>query len=337
MAVLITGGAGYIGSHTSVELLKSGVDIIIADNFANSSPVALERIKQITNRDFLFYEVDVQDKAKLNEVFRGNNISAVIHFAGDKAVGESVANPLKYYHNNLLTTINLCECMAENNVWKMVFSSSATVYGNPITSPITEDFALHPESPYGTTKLMGETILRDLSVSDNRWSIAILRYFNPVGANETGLIGEDPNGIPNNLMPFIAKVGAGKLECLSVFGDDYDTIDGTGVRDYIHVVDLSIAHVKALKALESQDGIDYYNIGTGKGYSVFEVISAYEKAIGKTINKKIAPRRDGDVAEYFASPKKAAEKLGFVAEKTLEQMCADTANWQGKNPNGYDN
>jgi len=335
MAILITGGAGYIGSHTSVELLKSGEDIIIADNFANSSPKALECIKQITNRDFLFYEVDVQDKAKLDEIFKENNISAVIHFAGDKAVGESVANPLKYYHNNLLTTINLCECMAENNVWRMVFSSSATVYGNPITSPITEDFALHPENPYGTTKLMGETILKDLAISDSRWKIAILRYFNPVGASETGLIGEDPNGIPNNLMPFIAKVGAGKLECLSVFGDDYDTIDGTGVRDYIHVVDLSIAHVKALKALEKQDGIDYYNIGTGKGYSVFEVISAYEKAIGKTINKKIAPRRDGDVAEYFASPKKAAEKLGFVAERTLEQMCADTANWQSKNPNGY--
>ncbi|WMJ23918.1 UDP-glucose 4-epimerase GalE [Paludicola sp. MB14-C6] len=336
MAILVTGGAGYIGSHTCVELLNVGEEIVIVDNYSNSKPKALERIREITKKDFKFYEVDILDKESLEKVFSENNITEVIHFAGSKAVGESVAKPLMYYHNNITGTLVLCEVMAKYNVKKLIFSSSATVYGMPKTVPITEDFPLSTTNPYGTTKLMIERILEDLIVADPNWSIAILRYFNPVGAHKSGLIGEDPSGIPNNLMPYISQVGSGKLKCLQVFGNDYDTPDGTGVRDYIHVVDLSLGHLKAIEIVRKQIGIEYFNLGTGKGYSVLDMVKAYEKATGKEIPYVIAPRRPGDIGQCYADPTKAKEKLGWEATHTLEEMCEDTARWQSMNPNGYE-
>lgn len=334
MSILVTGGAGYIGSHTCVQLLENGYEIVIMDNFVNSKPEALKRIKQITGKDFKFYEADLLDKSATEKIFEENDITAVIHFAGLKAVGESVQKPLLYYHNNLTGTFNLCEAMAKHNVKKLVFSSSATVYGSPKSVPIREDFPLSTTNPYGSTKLMIENILRDLYTSDNEWSIALLRYFNPIGAHESGLIGEDPNGIPNNLMPYIAQVAAGKLEILSVFGDDYDTKDGTGVRDYIHVVDLAAGHLKALERVMNTTGADAYNLGTGNGYSVLELVNAFKKVNGVDVKYKIAARRPGDIAECYADPQKAKELLGWEAKFGVEQMCKDSWNFMQKNPNG---
>ena len=313
MAVLVTGGAGYIGSHTCVELLNAGEEIIILDNFVNSKPEALNRIKTITGKDFRFYEADLLNKEAIDKVFAENSIDAVIHFAGLKAVGESVMQPIRYYHNNITGTLNLCNVMQAHNVKKMVFSSSATVYGTPKTVPIDETFPLSTTNPYGSTKLMIEQILRDIYTADNEWSIALLRYFNPIGAHKSGLIGEDPNGIPNNLMPYIAQVAIGKLECLGVFGNDYPTHDGTGVRDYIHVVDLSLGHLKALAKIRKDKGVDAYNLGTGKGYSVLDVVAAFEKASGKKVKYQIKPRRPGDIAECYANPEKAKKILGWEA------------------------
>lgn len=332
MAVLVSGGAGYIGSHTSVELLNAGYDIIVFDNFINSKPEALQRIKKITNKDFKFYEADLLDRSALEAIFVENQIEAVVHFAGLKAVGESVSMPLRYYHNNVSGTLILCETMAKYNVKRIVFSSSATVYGNPATVPIKEDFPLTTTNPYGSTKLVIENILRDLYTSDPEWSIALLRYFNPIGAHQSGLIGEDPNGIPNNLMPFITKVAAGKLGILNVFGNDYPTPDGTGVRDYIHVVDLSLGHIKALEKIMAQTGIDAYNLGTGKGYSVLEVVRAFEAATGQKVNYKLAPRRPGDIAECYADPGKAKAELGWQATREINEMCADS--WRFTEQNG---
>ncbi len=334
MAILVTGGAGFIGSHTCVELLENGYDIIVVDNFVNSKPESLKRIKQITGRDFKFYETDLLDEAGVETIFAENTIEAVIHFAGLKAVGESVQKPLWYYHNNLTGTLILCKVMAKRNVKKLVFSSSATVYGNPASVPIREDFPLSTTNPYGSTKLMIENILRDLYVPDHDWSIALLRYFNPIGAHESGLIGEDPNGIPNNLMPYIAQVAAKKLEILSVFGDDYNTPDGTGVRDYIHVVDLARGHIKAVEKVLGSTGVDAYNLGTGHGYSVLDMVKAFSEVNGVAVPYKIAPRRPGDIAECYADPTKAKEVLGWQAEFGLEKMCRDAWNFMVKNPNG---
>ncbi len=334
MAILVTGGAGFIGSHTCVELLENGYDIIVVDNFVNSKPESLKRIKQITGRDFMFYETDLLDEAGVETIFAENTIEAVIHFAGLKAVGESVQKPLWYYHNNLTGTLILCKVMAKRNVKKLVFSSSATVYGNPASVPIREDFPLSTTNPYGSTKLMIENILRDLYVPDHDWSIALLRYFNPIGAHESGLIGEDPNGIPNNLMPYIAQVAAKKLEILSVFGDDYNTPDGTGVRDYIHVVDLARGHIKAVEKVLGSTGVDAYNLGTGHGYSVLDMVKAFSEVNGVAVPYKIAPRRPGDIAECYADPTKAKEVLGWQAEFGLEKMCRDAWNFMVKNPNG---
>lgn len=334
MAVLVTGGAGYIGSHTCVELLEAGEDIIILDNFYNSKPEALNRIKKITGRDFRFYEADLLDKDAVEKIFDENEIDAVIHFAGLKAVGESVQKPLLYYHNNITGTLNLCDVMQRHGVKRMVFSSSATVYGSPKSVPIDEGFPLSTTNPYGSTKLMIEQILRDLYTADQEWSIALLRYFNPIGAHKSGLIGEDPNGIPNNLLPYVAQVAAGKLACLGVFGNDYPTPDGTGVRDYIHVVDLALGHLKALARVRSTTGADAYNLGTGKGYSVLEVVKAFEKACGKPVRYEIKPRRPGDIAECYANPKKAKELLGWEATRGIDEMCADAWNFTVKNPQG---
>jgi UDP-glucose 4-epimerase len=336
MSILVTGGAGYIGSHTCVELLNAGYDIVVVDNFSNSKPEALKRIKEITGKNFKFYEVDILDKEGLQKVFSENNIKAVIHFAGLKAVGESVEIPLKYYHNNITGTLILCEVMKKYDVKKMVFSSSATVYGNPKSVPITEEFELSATNPYGRTKLMIEEILRDVYVSDNNWSIALLRYFNPIGAHESGKIGEDPNGIPNNLMPYITQVAVGKREKLSVFGNDYDTHVGTGVRDYIHVVDLAKGHLKALEKIMSTEGVEAYNLGTGVGYSVLDVVNNFEKATGKKVPYVITERRLGDIDKCYADPTKAYKELGWKAEKNLEDMCRDSWNWQKNNPNGYE-
>ena len=336
MSILVTGGAGFIGSHTAVELLNIGKEVVIADNFCNSKPVVLDRIREITGKDFKFYNVDLLDYEATNAVFEENSIDAVIHFAGLKAVGESVSIPIRYYHNNITGTLNLLDIMSKHNAKRIVFSSSATVYGDPHTVPIKEDFPLSCTNPYGRTKLMIEEILRDLYVSDKEWNIAILRYFNPVGAHESGLIGEDPNGIPNNLMPYISQVAVGKLPCLSVFGDDYNTHDGTGVRDYIHVVDLSNGHIKALEKIANPVGVVTYNLGTGTGYSVLDMVKAFSKACGRDVNYKIAPRRPGDIGACFADPEKAERELGFKAEKTLDDMCADSWRWQTQNPNGYD-
>jgi UDP-glucose 4-epimerase len=335
MTILVTGGAGYIGSHTCVELLNSGYDIVVVDNFSNSKPEALKRVEEITGKEFKFYEVDILDREGLEKVFSENNIEAVIHFAGLKAVGESVEIPLKYYHNNITGTLILCEVMKKYDVKKMVFSSSATVYGNPKSVPITEDFELSATNPYGRTKLMIEEILRDVYISDNDWSIALLRYFNPIGAHESGRIGEDPNGIPNNLMPYITQVAVGKREKLSVFGNDYDTHDGTGVRDYIHVVDLAKGHLKALEKIMSTKGIDAYNLGTGVGYSVLDVLKNFEKATGEKVPYVITHRRPGDIDKCFADPTKACKELRWKAERNLEDMCRDSWNWQKNNPNGY--
>ena len=334
MAVLVTGGAGYIGSHTCVELLESGKDIVVVDNFCNSKPEALNRIKRITGKDFKFYEADLLDRDAVKKIFDENDIDSVIHFAGLKAVGESVSIPLRYYHNNITSTLILCEEMAAHGVKKIVFSSSATVYGSPKTVPIKEDFELHTTNPYGSTKLMIEDILRDLYVSDKEWSIALLRYFNPIGAHKSGLIGEDPNGIPNNLLPYVAQVAVGKLPCLSVYGNDYPTHDGTGVRDYIHVVDLAIGHLRAVEKVEKDSGVHTYNLGTGNGYSVLDVVAAFEKASGKKVNYKIVDRRPGDIAVCYADASHAKDELGWVAERGIEEMCADTWNFAKNNPNG---
>ena len=332
--ILVTGGAGFIGSHTCVELLNAGYEVVILDNFCNSKPEAVKRIEKITGKSVKLYEADMLDKDAVEKVFAENKIDAVIHFAGLKAVGESVSIPLTYYHNNITGTLILCEVMAEHNVKKIVFSSSATVYGSPKTVPIKEDFPLSTTNPYGSTKLMIENILRDLYVSDNEWSIALLRYFNPIGAHESGLLGEDPNGIPNNLVPYIAQVALGKLEVLSVFGNDYPTHDGTGVRDYIHVVDLSQGHIKALEKIMDTTGVDAYNLGTGTGYSVLDVVNAYQEASGVKINYKIAPRRPGDIAECYADPTKSKNELGWSAKLDIKKMCIDSWNFTKKNPNG---
>jgi UDP-glucose 4-epimerase len=336
MSILVTGGAGYIGSHTCVELLSAGKEVIIIDNFSNSNSESLARVNKITGKSCLFYEVDLLDKEKLRKVFAENKIEAVIHFAGLKAVGESVSIPLHYYQNNITGTLILCEIMQEFGVKKLVFSSSATVYGAPNSVPISEKFPLTATNPYGRTKLMIEEILRDLYVSDREWSIALLRYFNPIGAHISGQIGEDPMGIPNNLMPYITQVAVGKLEELSVFGNNYDTVDGTGVRDYIHVVDLALGHLKALDKVLTSNGIDAYNLGTGKGYSVLELINAFEKASGKKVPYRITDERPGDVSICFANPEKAKKELGWVAVRGIKEMCEDSWKWQINNPNGYE-
>ena len=335
MAILITGGAGYIGTHTMVEFLEAGRELVVVDNFVNSKPCALERVKQITGKDFKFYNVDLLDYDALEKVFAENDIDSCIHFAGLKAVGESCQKPLLYYHNNITGTLNLCALMQKYGAKKIVFSSSATVYGKPASVPITEDFPLSTTNPYGETKLMIERILKDIWVSDNEWSVAVLRYFNPIGAHKSGLIGEDPKGIPNNLLPYVTKVAAGKLECLSVFGNDYNTPDGTGVRDFIHVVDLALAHLKALDFTNTMKGIDYINVGTGNGYSVLEIVRAFGEVWGTPIKYKIGPRRPGDIAECYANPEKAYKLLGWKAERDLYKMCEDAARWQKMNPDGY--
>lgn len=335
MAILITGGAGYIGSHTCVELLNAGYEIVVLDNFSNSKPESLHRIKELTGKEFLFYEADLLDRKSVEEVFKRNEIKAVIHFAGLKAVGESVSKPLHYYHNNITGTLILCDVMKEYGVKNLVFSSSATVYGVPQRMPISEDFPLSATNPYGRTKLMIEEILRDLFVTDESFSIALLRYFNPIGAHKSGTIGEDPSGIPNNLMPYITQVAVGKLKELQVFGNDYPTVDGTGIRDYIHVVDLALGHLKALEKVMSSTGVEAYNLGTGTGYSVLEIVSAFENACGQQIPYRIIDRRPGDVATCYADPLKAKNELGWVAERGIEEMCRDSWKWQKQNPNGY--
>lgn len=336
MSILVTGGTGYIGSHTVVELLNIGEEVVIVDNLSNSKLCVLDRIEKITGKRPEFIKCDLLDMEKLNEVFDTHkDIESVIHFAGFKAVGESVSMPIKYYHNNLTGTFNLLVAMREHGVNRIVFSSSATVYGLPKTVPIKEDFPLSTTNPYGETKLMIERILKDCTVAYPDLSVCVLRYFNPIGAHSSGLIGEDPRGIPNNLLPYISKVAAGKLECLSVFGNDYDTKDGTGVRDYIHVVDLALAHLKAIEYTGKMKGIDYINVGTGNGYSVLEMVAAFEKAWGSPVKYKIAARRPGDIAECYADPKKASDVLGWHAERGLEQMCEDSARWQRMNPDGY--
>ena len=324
MSILVTGGAGYIGSHTCVELLNAGEEIVIIDNFSNSKPEMLDKIKQITGKDFKFYEVDLLDEQGLIKVFTENpEIDSVIHFAGFKAVGESVAKPVEYYHNNITGTLILLKVMKQFNCKKIVFSSSATVYGNPKTVPIKEDFPLSTTNPYGSTKLMIEQILNDVYISDNEWSIILLRYFNPIGAHKSGIIGENPNGIPNNLMPFVNKVAAGKLDHLSVFGNDYDTVDGTGVRDYIHVVDLSLGHLKALEKARKTTGIEAYNLGTGTGYSVLQIVKAFEDVNGVKVKYEIVARRPGDIPVCYADATKAKNELGWVATRGIKEMCED--------------
>ena len=335
MAILITGGAGYIGTHTLVELLAEGRDVVCVDNYSNSKPEALRRVGEITGKNFKFYEVDLLDIDSLERVFMENDIDSCIHFAGLKAVGESCQKPLLYYHNNLTGTFNLCSLLSKYGAKKIVFSSSATVYGKPESVPIKEDFPLSTTNPYGETKRMIERILSDLYAADNEWSVSILRYFNPIGAHESGRIGEDPRGIPNNLLPYVAQVATGKRPYLSVFGNDYNTHDGTGVRDYIHVVDLAKAHLRAIERAERRTGVEFFNIGTGNGYSVLDVVSAYERVTGATVSYKIAERRPGDIDECYADPTKAEELLGWRAEKTLEDMCRDSYRWQKNNPEGY--
>ena len=327
MKILVTGGTGYIGSHTCVELLDAGYEIAVIDNLSNSKIEVVDKIKEITGKEFKFYEGDCCDKNILTKIFEENEISAVIHFAGFKAVGESVKLPLKYYRNNLDSTITLLEVMNKFNCKKIAFSSSATVYGKPETLPIKEDFPLSTTNPYGSTKLMIEGILRDLYVSDNAWSIAILRYFNPIGAHKSGLIGENPNDIPNNLMPYIVKVATHELECLSVFGNDYDTKDGTGVRDYIHVVDLAKGHIKAIEKVLKDTGVDAYNLGTGNGYSVLEIVNTFMKVNNIDVNYKITERRPGDIDACYADPKYAKEKLNWEAKLGIEEMCKDAYNF----------
>ena len=335
MNILVTGGAGYIGSHTCLELLNAGHQVIVVDNLSNSKETSLIRVQELTGKKLVFHQVDLLDKPTLEKVFAAQPIDAVIHFAGLKAVGESVEIPLSYYHNNITGTINLCEVMKNHQVTTLVFSSSATVYGDPQTVPIKEDFPLGPTNPYGRSKLMIEEILRDLYQAEQQWSIALLRYFNPVGAHESGRIGEDPNGIPNNLLPFISQVAVGKLEKLAVFGNDYPTPDGTGVRDYIHVVDLASGHLQALEKLSSGPGILTYNLGTGQGYSVLEMIRAFEKSSGQKVPYEIGGRRAGDIATCYADPSLARKELDWTAIRGIETMTADAWRWQKNNPDGY--
>lgn len=335
MGILVTGGAGFIGSHTVVELLENNEDVIVIDNLSNSKREALDRVEDITGKSVTFYQTDLLDKDELDDIFTNHDIASVIHFAGYKAVGESVEKPLMYYHNNITGTLYLCEIMEKHGVKNIVFSSSSTVYGDPAEVPVQEDFPLSATNPYGRTKLFIEEILSDLHVSDDSWNIALLRYFNPVGAHPSGRIGEDPNDIPNNLMPYITQVAVGKLEQLSVFGDDYPTHDGTGVRDYIHVVDLAKGHLSALKKLEDNPGVVAYNLGTGTGYSVLDVVKAFEKASGQEVPYQITDRRAGDIAKNYADPGKAEKELGWKAEHDLVDMCRDSWRWQSQNPKGY--
>ncbi len=336
MAILVTGGAGYIGSHTVVELQNSGYDVIVCDNLSNSSRTSLERVKMITGKDVPFYLADIRDRDALNDIFEKEQIDSVIHFAGLKAVGESVAKPWEYYDNNITGTLTLIDVMRKHNVKNIIFSSSATVYGIPEYSPITEDFpkgqCMHP---YGWTKSMLEQILSDMHTSDPSWNVVILRYFNPIGAHKSGLIGEDPSGIPNNLMPYVTQVAVGKRPELGVFGNDYNTHDGTGVRDYIHVVDLAVGHVKALRMIEENAGLKIYNLGTGTGYSVLDIVHNFEDATGVPVPYSIKPRRPGDIDIYYASPKKARDELGWEAQYGVKEMCEDSWRWQKMNPNGY--
>ncbi len=336
MKILVTGGAGYIGSHTCLELLKDGYEVVVVDNLSNSKEESLIRVQELTGKTLTFHQVDLLDEESLDSVFARSSVDAVIHFAGLKAVGESVNIPLSYYHNNITGTLILCKVMGKHNVKNIVFSSSATVYGDPHKVPITEDFPLSATNPYGQTKLMIEVILRDLHVADKDWNIALLRYFNPVGAHNSGRIGEDPNGIPNNLLPYISQVAVGKLSKLSVFGNDYPTPDGTGVRDYIHVVDLALGHLKALEKLTSNPGAVTYNLGTGQGYSVLEMVSAFEKASDRKVPYKLVERRAGDIASCYADPSLAREELGWEAERGLDEMCTDAWKWQSSNPDGYE-
>ena len=335
MKILVTGGTGYIGSHTTVELLEAGYDVAIVDNLSNSSEISLKRVEKITAKKAAFYKADIRDEKAMTEIFRTEKPDAVIHFAGLKAVGESCALPVEYYDNNIGGTLSLIKCMKKADCKKIVFSSSATVYGNPATVPIKEDFPLSATNPYGRTKLMIEQILGDLYASDNSWDIILLRYFNPIGAHDSGLIGEDPAGIPNNLLPYVAKVAVGKLKEIHVFGNDYKTHDGTGVRDYIHVTDLAKGHVKAIEKIKSPSGLRVYNLGTGNGYSVLDIIKAFSKACGQKLPYVIDDRRPGDIDICFADPSKAYEELGWKAEYDIERMCADTWRWQSNNPEGY--
>lgn len=336
MAILITGGAGYIGSHTCVELLEAGYEIVVVDNLSNSSPIALQRVAGITKKEFAFYEADLLDREALDGIFSNHKIDAVIHFAGLKAVGESVKLPLTYYHTNLMSTFHLCEAMKKHGVHKLVFSSSATVYGLPEQVPISERFPLSATNPYGQTKLMLEQVLQDVAAADDSWGISILRYFNPIGAHESGLIGENPSGIPNNLLPYISQVAVQKLKQVYVFGGDYPTVDGTGVRDYIHVVDLAKGHLCALERALGKTGVDIFNLGTGRGYSVLEMIEAFEQASGRSIPYAIVDRRPGDIAICYADTTKASEVLGWKAARGIEEMCRDSWRWQYTNPNGYE-
>lgn len=335
MNILVTGGAGYIGSHTVVELLNCGHEVVILDNLDNSSEKSLDVIAEITGKSPKFYKIDLLDYDAVDKCFSENNFDAVIHFAGLKAVGESCRIPIRYYHNNITGTLNLVDIMQKHDVYNLVFSSSATVYGMPKTVPITEDFPLSTTNPYGSTKLMIEGILTDVFKSNDKWSITLLRYFNPIGAHKSGNIGEDPKGIPNNLLPYVAQVAVGKLDYVHVFGNDYDTKDGTGVRDYIHVVDLALGHLKAIEKKTGCPGVHIYNLGTGNGYSVLEVIHAFEKACGKEIKYKIEERRPGDIAICYANPAKAKKELDWEATRTINEMCADSWHWQSKHPNGF--
>ena len=336
MRILVTGGAGYIGSHTCLELLNQGHEVVVADTLCNSCEEALNRVKELTGKDLTFYKVDLLDKEGLDQMFDQEKIDAVIHFAGLKAVGESVAKPLEYYHNNITGTLNLCDSMRNHGVKKIIFSSSATVYGDPAFVPITEDCPKGKiTNPYGQTKSMLEQVLTDLHVADPEWNVILLRYFNPVGAHESGRIGEDPTGIPNNLTPYITQVAVGKLKEVNVFGNDYDTPDGTGVRDYIHVMDLADGHVKALKKFADKPDVYIYNLGTGRGYSVLEMIHSFSKAVGHEIPYVIKPRRPGDIATCYADATKAKEELGWVAKRGVDEMCRDAWRWQSQNPNGY--
>lgn len=336
MSILVTGGAGYIGSHTCIELMNAGYDVVILDNFYNCKRESLRRIKELSGKDFKFYECDIRDRAGLDKIFQTEQIDAVIHFAGLKAVGESCVKPLEYFDNNVGGTVTLLEAMRDNGCKKIVFSSSATVYGMNNISPLREDMPIGGvTNPYGRTKLMIEEILQDLYRADSSWSITVLRYFNPIGAHKSGRIGEDPNGIPNNLMPYISQVAIGKLECLSVYGNDYDTPDGTGVRDYIHVVDLALGHVKAVEKTVRDEGIFIYNLGTGNGYSVLDLVKAFEKASGVKINYKVTDRRSGDIATCYSDPSRAARELGWTAKYGVDAMCEDSWRWQKQNPDGF--
>ena len=336
MSILVTGGAGYIGSHTCVELLEAGYEVVVVDNLYNASPKAIERVEEITGKKVTFYEADLLDKEALDKIFDAHDIDAVIHFAGYKAVGESVQKPIEYYHNNMTGTLILCDVMRNHGVKNIVFSSSATVYGDPAQIPITENCPKGtPTNPYGWTKSMLEQVLTDIHTSDNEWNVILLRYFNPIGAHKSGIIGEDPKGIPNNLVPYIAQVAVGKRAALGVFGNDYDTPDGTGVRDYFHVVDLAIGHVKAIEKIKQNPGVEVYNLGTGNGYSVLQVVEAFGKACGNPIPYEIKPRREGDIATCYCDPQKAKEDLGWTAQYGVDEMCQDTWRWQSGNPNGY--